>query len=191
MGTVIWPREGAGAARPGRTGRFARRTATSRERKVALPRLSFGPRDRQNARVQGELDLYRRCHRELSAAAARLDAADRASLATRSGAADARDRLAALSGKLLVHLQMEDRSLYPYLLRSESADVRATAARFQLDVGSLRGAADAFSGRWLRPAAIEQAPEAFLADLRRFLHALSVRIAAEDAELFPLAERSR
>ena len=141
--------------------------------------------------MRGDLELYRRQHRELADAAARLGAADRESLSTHAGATAVRGWVAELSGKLLVHLQMEDASLYPDLLRSESAELRIAAARFRSDVGTLRSAADAFSGRWLRPAAIEQAPEVFLAELRPFLHALSARIAREDAQLFPLAERSR
>jgi hypothetical protein len=141
--------------------------------------------------MQGDLDMYRQQHRELMGVAARLGEEDRASLSTPAGAAEVRARVAELSGKLLVHLQMEDLSLYPDLLRSESALVRTTAARFQADMGALRGGADGTFRRWLRPAAIERAPEAFLAELRPLLHALTARIAAEEAELYPLAERAR
>jgi len=140
--------------------------------------------------VSGELDLYRQQHRELLGVVARLaDGADHASLATVEGARAARGFLAALSGKLMVHLQMEDRSLYPALRRCADRDVRAQAARFQDEMGTLRASAEAFGRRWLRPAAIEQGPDAFSAELRPLLHALAARIASEDAELFPLAER--
>lgn len=142
--------------------------------------------------MPGDLDLYRQQHRDLAAAAAKLGArADHASLAGSTTRGEVRACLADLSGKLMVHLQMEDQSLYPELLRSASADVRAMAARFQSELGSLRTAFDAFSRRWLRPAAIEQAPDAFSAELRPLLHALAARIASEDAELFATAERAR
>jgi hypothetical protein len=137
------------------------------------------------------LDLYRRQHRELRDAMKRLGATDRRSLAAPAGAGEARGRLADLSGKLLVHLQMEDGSLYPELLRSARAEVRATAARFQAEMGALRGVADDAFRRWLRPDAIQQAPDAFLAEQRSLLHALAARIDAEEAELYPLVERSR
>src|SRR5690349_4315695 len=129
-----------------------------------------------------DLQLYRRQHRELVEVADRLSAGARA--------ADARALLAELSGKLLVHLQMEDRRLYPELLRSEDPLVRETAARFQAELGSLRAAADAFSRRWLRPDAIEADPHAFSQELRSIVHALRGRIASEDSELFPAAERA-
>lgn len=142
--------------------------------------------------MQGDLDLYRTRHRELLAVAAGLAArADHGSLTSPAGSGQVRALLTELSGKLLVHLAMEDRSLYPHLLRSPEAEVRATAARFQEQLGSLRTAADAFFRRWLRPGALERAPDAFSAELRPLLHQLTERIAAEDAELFPLVERPR
>jgi hypothetical protein len=137
------------------------------------------------------LDLYRRQHRELRRVIESLWDTDRRSLATAAGEGEIRARLADLSGKLFVHLQMEDGSFYPEILRSGPADVRATAERFQSDMGSLRNAADGAFRRWLRPDAINQAPERFLAELRSLLHALNTRIDAEDAELYPLVERSR
>jgi hypothetical protein len=141
--------------------------------------------------MAGPLDLYRRQHRELRRVIESLGDTDRRSLATAAGEGEVRARLAELSGKLLVHLQMEDGSLYPELLRSAHADVQATAVRFQSEMGALRNAADGAYRRWLRPDAINQAPERFLAELRSLLHALNTRIDAEDAELYPLVERSR
>jgi hypothetical protein len=140
--------------------------------------------------VTGDLDLYRHQHRELLGVAQRLGArADHASLSTAPGAEEVRGLLATLSGKLMVHLQMEDRSLYPALLGSPDPEVRGGVARFQAEMGSLRQRAGLFFGRWLRTAAIEREPDAFSAELRPLLHALAGRIAAEDAELYPLAER--
>jgi hemerythrin HHE cation binding domain-containing protein len=136
----------------------------------------------------GNLDLYRRQHRALMAAATRLGAQVDQAIAGAAGVDGARACLADLSGRLMVHLQMEDRSLYPDLLRSERHEVRTTAARFQASLGALRAAAEAFSRRWLRPDAIERAPAVFSAELRPILQTLSDRIAAEDAELFPLVE---
>jgi len=137
-----------------------------------------------------DLNLYRRQHRELLAAATRLGAqADLGSVAGPGGTRDVRACVADLSGRLMVHLQLEDRHLYPELLASHRADLRAVAARFHGSLGALRGTAETFSRRWLRPTAIEGSPAAFAAELRALLHTLAERIAAEDAELFPLAER--
>lgn len=136
--------------------------------------------------MDGELDLYRQQHRDLLGLAARLgERADHASLRTADGAGEAHRLLHDLSGKLMVHLKMEDRSLYPALLVSADPAVRAEARRFQDEMGALWPSAEAFFRRWLRPDSILHAPDAFAAELRPLLHALAARIAAEDAELFP------
>ena len=138
----------------------------------------------------GELDLYRRQHRDLLSAASRLRAqADLGSVVDSGGTGALRADLAALSGLLMVHLQLEDRHLYPALLASQDAGLRATAARFHASLGTLRASAQAFSRHWLRPAAIEASPAAFSAELRDLLHVVMERIASEDAELFPQVER--
>lgn len=140
--------------------------------------------------MPGALDLYRQQHRELLSAAAALGARlDHGTHTASGGHVESRAALARLAGKLLVHLQMEDAGLYPELQRSQDAEVRATALRFQAEMGTFRATAEPLLRRWLAPAAIEGAPDFFSADLRPLLHALAARIAAEDAELFPLADR--
>ncbi len=140
--------------------------------------------------MTGELDLYRHQHRDLLALAAALrERADHATLRSADGAHEAYRLLHDLSGKLIVHLNMEDRSLYPALLRSPDPTVRARSLRFQVDMGALRPRAEAFFRQWLRPDAIHHGPDAFAAELRPLLHTLAARIAAEDAELFALSDR--
>lgn len=137
-----------------------------------------------------DLDLYRRQHRDLLAVASLLgDQADLGSVSSPGGTRDLRTQVADLSGKVMVHLQLEDRHLYPELMASPHDEVRVVAAAYRGSMGTLRATAEGFSRRWLRPAAIEQSPAAFTAELRALLHTLAERIASEDAELFPLAER--
>lgn len=135
-----------------------------------------------------DLELYRGQHRALLDAARALEG-----LLERQGEGSgpqARALLARLGGKLTVHLQMEDRQLYPELLASPSEDVRRTAARFLEEMGSLRETADAFLRRWLPGGAIEAARETFAAEARPVLRALAARVDAEDRVLYPLAERA-
>jgi hypothetical protein len=68
--------------------------------------------------------------------------------------------------------------------------VREAARAFQAEMGGLRDRADALLRRWLGPGAIDRAPAAFEAEARPILGALASRIAAEDARLYPLAERA-
>jgi hemerythrin-like domain-containing protein len=135
------------------------------------------------------LDLYRAQHGELLRAAAALrERADLGALGPASGEI-VRAALARLGGKLHVHLMMEDRSLYPELLASPVPEVRATARRFQEGTPAFRRSLEALFARWLRPAAVERAPAEFVAEVTPLLAVLTERIAAEDRELFPLAER--
>jgi hypothetical protein len=144
----------------------------------------------EHAAVSGELGLYRLQHLELRAAVVALGAAlDRLSSTTAPAPGATRTLLSRLAGKLTVHLQMEDRSLYPELLRSRSAAVRETALRFQEEMGSIGARASLLFRKWLAEGAIDSAPREFAAEARPVLHALIERIGAEDAELFPLADR--
>jgi hypothetical protein len=132
------------------------------------------------------IELYRSQHADLLRAVAALQA----DLANGVLAAEvARGHLAQLSGKLTVHLQMEDRSLYPAFLGSGAPEVREVARRFQWEMGDLRNAAGAFWHRWLAPDAIAGDPEVFRIDGLALLDKLDQRIRSEDAQLYPLAER--
>jgi hypothetical protein len=58
----------------------------------------------------------------------------------RNDAKEVRHLLSVLHGKLSVHLAMEDKSLYPRLLRHHDSDIRATTQRYIDEMGSLAGA---------------------------------------------------
>ena len=102
----------------------------------------------------------------------------------------ARGHLLRLSGKLTVHLQMEDRSLYPAFFANSDPGLHSAAAHFKESMGGLKADADAFFRRWLRPDAISTEPGEFRAAARGLLGLLTARIAAEETELYPLAERA-
>lgn len=133
------------------------------------------------------LDLYLHQHADLLRAAKALES-DLDGGWRPGGAEVARGHLLHLSGKLTVHLQMEDRSLYPELLGSADPAVRAVAARFQDSMGGLKAVAAQFFHRWLGNGSIDADPAAFSLDARAVLGALAERIAAEDAQLYPLVE---
>ena len=137
--------------------------------------------------VSARLELYQQQHAVLLRAARALEA-DTAGEWLPGSPESARGHLLHLSGKLTVHLQMEDRGLYPELQASSDPRVRDTATRFQASMGELRVVADAFFQRWLRPGAIAASPDDFRAGTRAILAALGQRIAAEDAALYPLVD---
>ena len=139
--------------------------------------------------VSARLELYQQQHAVLLRAARALEA-DTAGEWLPGSPESARGHLLHLSGKLTVHLQMEDRSLYPALLACGDPEVREVARRFQWEMGDLRNAAGAFWHRWLSPEAIAGEPAAFRTEGLDLLDKLSRRIGSEDDQLYPLAERA-
>lgn len=111
--------------------------------------------------------------------------------AIRADGQEARAALSRLSGRLHVHLAMEDRSLYPALLAHADPSVRETARRFQEERGGLRRTVDEFLARWPSARELGLRPEEFVAETRIVLAALESRIGREDRELFPLLDRAR
>ena len=135
------------------------------------------------------LEFYQHQHADLLQVAAALQA-DLAAPWGPGAEAAALRHLVRLSGKLTFHLDMEDRNLYPALLASADPDIRSMATRFEATMGGLRSSADGFFRHWLRPEAIDEHPEAFRDAALALLGALSERIAAEDALLYPLVSRA-
>ncbi|MFD1625754.1 hemerythrin domain-containing protein [Azospirillum griseum] len=97
--------------------------------------------------------------------------------------------LVQLFGKFSVHLAVEDKALYPRLARAADPALRGLAARFQQEMGGLTQRFEAYRQRWPGPFAIAKDPAGFVAETRTMLDAFKNRIARENAELYPLAER--
>ena len=106
----------------------------------------------------------------------------------RADAGDVRRLLSQLVGSIKIHLAMEDQSLYPELAGCGDPKVSAVARRFQQEMGGIKGAFEAYVGKWPSAAAIQQNPEAFIADTKNILGALARRIEKENKELYPLAD---
>lgn len=97
--------------------------------------------------------------------------------------------LVRLFGKFSVHLAVEDKSLYPRLTRDGDPALRGLAARFHDEMGGLTQRFETYRKRWPGPLAIAKDPAGFVAETKAILGQLKNRIAREDAELYPLAER--
>ncbi len=91
-----------------------------------------------------------------------------------------------LSGKLSIHLAMEDKSLYPTLLQSGDPAVQATARRFVQEMGSLSTGFHAFIQKWTVVEKLKKEPESFIRETKQLFGLLGQRITREEAELYPL-----
>jgi hemerythrin-like domain-containing protein len=133
-------------------------------------------------------DAYRKQHSELLALAAKLaDALDPAKLGR--DATPARLILSNLSGKLKVHLAMEDNSLYPRMLQDSDPAVSAMARRFADEMGGIAKAFGGYVERWPSANAIQLAPQQFIDETRKIFAALASRIERENNQLYPLLDQ--
>jgi hypothetical protein len=107
------------------------------------------------------------------------------------GKADAvalRKLLSNLAGKLNFHLAMEDKSLYPRLMGRQDSQANVVASRFMKEMGGLGSAFTAYNARW-QVSAIKADPAGFSKETHAVFGALTQRIARENRELYPLADK--
>ena len=97
--------------------------------------------------------------------------------------------LSRLSGKLSIHLAAEDKSLYPRLAASEDITTSQVAKRFQEEMSGLGEAYNAFASKWRAAGAINDDFEGFVTESGQVFAALGDRIARENRELYPLADK--
>ncbi len=101
-----------------------------------------------------------------------------------------RTLLSTLSGKLMMHLAMEDQFLYPSLMENSNNQIKTTAARFSTEMGDLVKVFKDYSDKWLNPSTIKANPEAFIKESHDIFLALRRRIEREDRELYPLVDQA-
>lgn len=106
-----------------------------------------------------------------------------------AGAADIRNTLSQLFGKLSLHLAMEDNSLYPRYQKHADAKVRDTADRFAKEMSGVRPAIQAFSQKWTERE-IKADPSGFCAETTRLFNLLADRIRREDTDFYPLLDNA-
>ncbi|MBB4632416.1 hemerythrin domain-containing protein [Sphingosinicella soli] len=108
----------------------------------------------------------------------------------------ARDRLEVakcrwwLARVLIAHLAVEDKWLYPALIRDGSARTSTMAADFQREMGGLAAAFNAYMLDWTEDR-ITNEWEAFQTATWALVEALDLRVRRENIELYPLAEAER
>lgn len=99
-----------------------------------------------------------------------------------------RKLLSILAGKLNFHLALEDKALYPRIADGDDAAARELARKFKTEMGGLGEAFAAYNLKW-QVSAIRSNPGGFSDETRAVFQALTQRIARENRELYPLADR--
>jgi hemerythrin-like domain-containing protein len=96
--------------------------------------------------------------------------------------------LSLLIGRLGIHLAMEDKSLYPELMKHADERVRETANRFVAEMGGIADVLEDYKRKYPGAGAIERSPEDFVKDTKMIFEALATRIDKENNELYPILE---
>lgn len=134
------------------------------------------------------IDNLKRQHRDLTRVTMEIvPALEAAGLAV--DAAPVRRNLAALTGILKIHLAMEDRSFYPYLLGHRDEELRRLASQFLAERDEIQQRYQRFIDRWSPAGAIEGSPSPFIEETRAILMDLGSRMVQEDKEFHPLILR--
>lgn len=98
--------------------------------------------------------------------------------------------LAKLTGKLTLHLAMEDKVLYPSLLGSSDGGAKGVAQKYMTEMGGIAKAYEQYSQKWKTPQVIQANPEQFCGDTKNLFDALGKRIAKEESELYPMYDKA-
>ncbi len=100
-----------------------------------------------------------------------------------------RSLLSQLAAKLNMHLAMEDKALYPELLRHKDPGVQAKAKAFVAQMGGIKEAFVGYLARYPSVQAIQASPQKFIQETQQVFQVLADRIQAEDNDLHPLVDR--
>lgn len=96
------------------------------------------------------------------------------------------DTINKMSGVIKMHLASEDKFLYPALLASKNAHVRAITKSYMDEMGDLAKAYMEFAGAFNTPAKILEKPAGFEEKFEKIKYALHFRINREEKELYKL-----
>lgn len=90
-----------------------------------------------------------------------------------------------LFGKLLIHLSMEDKVLYPNAINSKNPKLSTKALQLMKEIGDLKLKFSAYKEKILARGIIENT-DLFLKETKALLSSLKNRVEREEVELYPL-----
>jgi hemerythrin-like domain-containing protein len=132
-----------------------------------------------------QTELYRRQHGEILR---HLDALDK--LAAAAPEQEVCLELSRLGGVVKLHLNLEDKNLYPRMLEHGDPAVRATAEDFQRTMSDLAPIYVAFHEKWIRAGAVDSNRSQFAAEFRTVRDALRQRIDKENRGLYDVIDKN-
>ena len=95
-----------------------------------------------------------------------------------------------LGEKVKKHLAMEDKFIYPNLLRHSDVEVQKKAQKFLDEMSNINKKFSAYLDKWHNAPEININPQDFAGETEIIINALINRIKKEDMTLYPLVENS-
>ena len=132
-------------------------------------------------------DKFRRQHEEILVLARKIAALLGETIPIED-ASLIRSLMLQLSGKVTMHLAMEDKSFYPSLVDSHDSSVRSLAKEYMDEMGVLATTFGHYMTSWTSAGAISDAAAAFSVETKNLFNALSKRIARENKHLYDLVD---
>jgi len=133
-------------------------------------------------------EAFREQHRELLALVAEMSRNMDISALERDPT-DIRRLVSALAAKLKMHLAMEDKVLYPRMLRHPNRKIQKLAGAYAKEMGGINNAFTLYFARWPSPETIQRKPTEFVQETNDIFKALKKRIDKEDCVLYPLVDK--
>jgi hemerythrin-like domain-containing protein len=99
-----------------------------------------------------------------------------------------RSLLSQLSGKLSVHLSMEDQTLYPLLMSHPDDRIKEMSRSFSNEMGGILSVYRQYKSKWPTHMEISASPDEFIRETKQIFSVLAERIDKEDNQLYPLIE---
>jgi hemerythrin-like domain-containing protein len=134
----------------------------------------------------GQIDNFVKQHDELLDLAKQISNLLKAEALT-SDAKAVSTLLSRLGGKLKMHLAMENKVLYPKLLKHDKPEVRQLTEKYMTEMDQIAKLFTAYRETWAGPSKIEADSKKFIEETSQIFQALGARIKAENTELYPLA----
>jgi hypothetical protein len=136
-----------------------------------------------------QTEKFRRQHDELLKIAQLIGQSIDLQRLSGDDAVEVSKNLGKLSAVLLVHLTLEDSSLYPRLERHADEAVRSMAHDYKQTMGGLKATFESYVKRWPAAVDIEKNPAQFSVETKGILEALGARIDKENNGLYSLVDR--
>ncbi len=98
--------------------------------------------------------------------------------------------LAKLEHTLKLHLTIEDKGLYPIMLKSDDQEVKSTAQKFIDEMGGIADIFGQYREKWDSEFKINEDTEGFISETNSLFESLNYRIAREEKTLYPLFDKT-